>query len=192
MLINGTHGINNITPVCSVNQEFSDSVSISFEFKAMFVPLVSLVQFIYVANDINSTSDNVNKASVINNIYQRNKHTVFSICSVLKWLYNRSLRIHMVHLPITQWISEFANIYRPTSNIRRTKSKNNSRLVLQLSLCNRLKPGACRRCPYCIWVTNSFITYSGFAYLESSWYLIHRMLQDIVEISIALTLENTL
>ena len=51
--------------------------------------------------------------------------------------------------------------YRQISNISCTSSQNLdvSRLVLNLSLCNILKPMATRRCSNYIWVINNFIAY---------------------------------
>ena len=70
--------------------------------------------------------------------------------------------------------------YRKTSNIRRTKSQNLnvSRLGLQLSSHNTLKPSVCngewrcswrsadRRCSNYIWVINNFIAYSSASYIR--------------------------
>ena len=68
---------------------------------------------------------------------------------------------------------------REISNIQRTKPKNLnvSRLVVQLSLCNLLKPGvklkwrcrwssANRRCSNYIWVINNYIAHYGATYIR--------------------------
>ena len=67
-------------------------------------------------------------------------------------------------------------IDRQTSNTRRNKSQNLnvSRLVLQLSLANPIKPGVrsrmkmylSRRCPNCIWVTNNVMACQGACFIR--------------------------
>ena len=70
------------------------------------------------------------------------------------------------------WMCDTKIIYRQTSDISRTKSQdlNVSRLVLQWSLPNPLKPdrewSADRRCSSYIWVINNLIAYYGATYIR--------------------------
>ena len=104
-------------------------------------------------------------------------------------LYEKAL---IQHPDINDVVRLGCDMYRQIPNIRRTKSQNLnvSRLVLQLSLPNLLKPciklrircsrsSADRRCSNYIWVINNLIAHKGAFILEIWRYWIHRSLMKI-------------